>query len=400
MRLTTLALLAFCETAATCFAAVDPVVIRVPEPKAWTGERVSFFVDIRVLGSFGGATTFSLPNVPGTIILSVGNASVSSKEIEDKQWFVQTHEFSLFSQTSGKVVIPDFPLRYGKRKGFSGPATEVEGKVPSLSVEIERPPGSNSIGFLITTESLDVSETWDPKPGAAKVGSVFKRTISQHADQVLGMALPPVPNTTTEGIHVYPSNPVVKDNTERGAFEGSRTETLTYLMEKAGTYKMPAIKFVWWNPKSEQLESKELPAVTFEVAASPQSSKTTASEKHNPWAWVLVLITVCAVILAIRAGVNWIFKFYNAPERVATRRLLKACHHNNAKEAYEAWLTVPRAGTSGELNDAIQELASILYSGRTNHPWDGRKLANAFLGSKRETSSRYQAHPHLPPLNP
>ena len=169
---------------------------------------------------------------------------------------------------------------------------EMEGNVPSLSVEIECPPGSDRIGFLITTESFDVSETWDPKPGPAKVGSVFRRTISQRADQVLGMALPPVPRTAPAGIHVYPSDPIVKDDTERGAFQGTRTETLTYLMEKAGTYSLPAIKFVWWNPKSETLQSHELPAATFDVAPAPQKSQPIESEKRNPGTWIALLLAI------------------------------------------------------------------------------------------------------------
>lgn len=395
-----LSLLTACAFATTCFAAVEPIVVRVPDKKAWTGERVTFYVDIRVSGSFGGATTFSLPEVPGTIILRVGNADVSSKEIDGDEWFVQSHEFSLFSQTTGKVKLPEFPVRYGTRDGFTGPVTEVEGEVPSVEVEIVRPPGTEGMGFLITTDSLAVSETWDPKPGEAKVGSLFKRTIRQEADQVLGMALPPVPHTAPEGIHVYTSDPTVKDNTQRGAFEGERTETLTYLMEKAGSYTLPAIKFVWWNPNEEKLYSKELPSTTFDVAAATMAAKPTESVERNRWPWVLAFLAISAVLLAIRSAVRWISKIYNTPERVSMRRLLKACHHNDAHAAYDAWLRLPEKPSSPELRSAVRQLEEALYSNRTTGHWYGQELAIAFLNAQLETSTFSQAPPTLPPLNP
>ncbi len=102
-------------------AEVAPAAIRVPEAKAWTGQRVPFFVDLHARGSFAGAASFSLPEIPSTVILKVGNPVVSSQEIDGESWFVQAHEFALFSQQSGTLEIPGFEVRFGSRDGFTGP---------------------------------------------------------------------------------------------------------------------------------------------------------------------------------------------------------------------------------------------------------------------------------------
>jgi hypothetical protein len=158
-RTRTLSLIAtilFLATAMSLRAVVDPVAIKVPEAKAYSGQRLPFFVELRSSGSFGGATSFTLPQVPGTVIVKVGNPVVSSEQIEGETWFVQSHEFALFSQRDGNIKVPEFPVHFGTSKGFTGPVTEVDEKVPGFSAEIERPPETDPNRFLITTESLSI----------------------------------------------------------------------------------------------------------------------------------------------------------------------------------------------------------------------------------------------------
>ncbi len=220
-------------------AGIEPVVIRVPEAKAWIGQRLPLYVELRARGSFAGAASFSLPEIPRTVIIKIGNPVVSSQQIDGESWFVQMHEFVLFSQQSGTVEIPAFEVRFGSHDGFTGPVIEQQAQVPGTSIEIQRPPGSESISFLITTESLDLSENWQPEPqrqpGPVKAGAIFKRTIVQRAAQMTGMALTATPTDAPDGVRVYPGQPEVTDKTERGDFLGERRETITYQLQKPGS---------------------------------------------------------------------------------------------------------------------------------------------------------------------
>jgi len=143
-------------------AEVAPVAVRVPEAKAWIGQRVPFFVELRAPGSFSGTASFDLPQLPGTLLMKMGSPVVSSQDLEGRSWFVQTHEFALFSQRPGMLAISAFAVRFAHREGFTGPATDVQAQSPGFKIEIQRPPDSGQVGFLITTESLEVTETWDP----------------------------------------------------------------------------------------------------------------------------------------------------------------------------------------------------------------------------------------------
>lgn len=391
-------------------AGIEPVVIRVPEAKAWIGQRLPLYVELRARGSFAGAASFSLPEIPRTVIMKIGNPVVSLQQIDGESWFVQMHEFALFSQQSGTVEIPAFEVRFGSRDGFTGPVIEQQAQVPGTSIEIQRPPGSESIGFLVTTESLDLSENWEPEPqrqpGPVKAGAIFKRTIVQRAAQMTGMALAATPTDAPDGVRVYPGQPEVTDKTERGDFLGERRETITYQLQRTGSFELPELSYVWWNPKTEQLQSKTLPTVTFEVAAS---GETTAL--HRDWFWLLAALLVTGLGLWQRRRVVMLLTQYwkqlNPPEGVAARKLLRACRRHEAAAAQTAWsqwhsLQDASFLAGPELRTAITEMQRCLFGPATTDTWSGIELARAFDAERTfaKTSDTVRTSSVLPLLNP
>ena len=130
---------------------VEPVEVNVPNPKAWVGQRLPFFVNLYSKGSFSGTASFDLPQIPSALVIKIGDPVVDTQKFDGEEWFVQKHEFALFSQKTGEVEIPSFPVRFSRREGFSGAASDVQARTTSFALEIERPPGSEKIGFLVTT---------------------------------------------------------------------------------------------------------------------------------------------------------------------------------------------------------------------------------------------------------
>lgn len=374
-------------------AEVAPTAISAPEAKAWTGQKLSLIVELRSRGSFAGSASFSIPQVPGSLIIKLDSVVVSSEQIEGEEWFVQTHEFALFSQRTGPLQIPEFPVRFGRRDGFDGPVEELETSIPSIGVEIERPPGSEGIAFLITTESLAVSESWDPQPNETpdpiEIGTIFKRRIVQQADGMTGMALIPAPLEAPDGIRVYPPKAETSDRTERGEFRGERRETLTYLMEKPGTLTLPEIRYTWWNPKQQQLETKTLPAIEIEVAAPPSSADSSGGRQLSPW-WLAAATTLLLGLLwwwqrsrIARSG-RALWQRWHPPARVAERQLIRACHRADPAAAWAAWfqwnLVSPAVPSLNEtLESEITSLQRHLFGPDPGmQAWDATALARAF----------------------
>lgn len=396
-------------TGLTCAVAeVAPVAIDIPDPEAWSGQRIPMHVELRAPGSFSGAAWFDLPQIPGALIMKVGNPLVSSKDLEGSQWAIQRHEFAIFSQKPGTLEIPGFPVRFGVRDGFTGPATELEETVPAAKVEIKRPPGSEDIGFLITTESLSIRESWDPPPGPAMVGDVFKRTIVQSAPQMTGMALAPAPDAAPDGIRVYPPESETNDNFQRGEFLGGRTDTLTYLLRQPGTFTLPALKYVWWNPESETLESKTLPAVTFEVAPPPARPADTGGAPATRWLWLLIPAILAGAAFwkrrTIRDATRRLRIRLNPPDRVAARALLRACRTNDALSASAAWNSWrnlhPNRELPDELRREIHHLEKQCFGKTPPTAWTGSALAKQFRMLSKPPAKQRTTDSALPALNP
>lgn len=392
-------------------ADVKLVTVEPPDKQIWAGEKASFIVKLRGKGSFVGASAFSIPQIPRSVILKLGNPVVSSEEIDGDSWFVQTHEFAVFSQVDGRVEVPSFEVRFSVRDGFTGPARDHSEQVPAFAIRVRRPPGSDPDLFLVTTDSIAVDEQWEPSPKEVQPGAVFRRSITQRADQVSGMALAPAPTTAPQGVRVHVQAPEISDATERGDFTGNRTDRLTYVFEQPGTYALPAIKYVWWNPRREEYGSKLLPAVTFQVAAVPENASDLPTPVARVRAWWLLIAGLGAVGVLYRqrrriARVgNALWQRIDPPDRRIARTLLRACRQNDAVAAQHAWSQWRAARPSSEtipaeLTVAANDLQRLRYGPKGGGPWDGRPLAIAFSKSRAAGHWRPPLRSALPPLNP
>lgn len=393
-------------------AEVEPARIQIKEQTWWVGQQVPFTVQLRAPGSFSGAAMFSLPEIPRVVIIKTGSPVVSSEEIEGKTWFVQTHDFALFSQQSGTVTIPEFTVRFSHKDGFTGPVHDQSAQVPAAQVKIERPPGNLARDFLVTTNSYKLTERWDPQPGATEQGAVFQRTITQQADQVTGMALAPPPEGVPAGVRLYLGQPTVSDKTERGDFIGTRVDTLTYQLQEAGTWTLPAIRYQWWDPEKKAFGSQTLPAVTFQVKAMKTAEVEAPVVQSNNivYIWGAVVLLVLALIFWQRGRIKRLSarlkQRWNPPTRVAARKLLAGCLKNDARvveAAWQEWQNCQERALvlSPELQSALRELQRTLYGASPAREWQGTKLAQAFREFLHTTQgSETERRRELPALNP
>lgn len=402
--------------ASAAWADVEPVVVKADQKEIWVGQRVAFSIELRSSGSFSGAASFDLPELPGAMVIKIGSPVVGSQQLEGESWFTQTHEFALFSQRAGTLKVPSFTVRFAERENFTGPVVDVLEKCPAFQIKIQRPPGSEQIEFLVTTDSLQLEEVWEPTPGAAEVGAVFKRTITQRAENLPGMALAPAADEAPDGVRVYPGQASTNDKLERGDFLGERRETVTYMVQKPGTVTLPELKYVWWNPQTKALESKTLPSVTFEVTALPVNQTEATEDAGRAWSWPILIFATLAFVAATMVILQWPTiegwirrrrERLNPPERMAARKLLRACHKHDAAEASAAWLQWsqlqgPQFVAEADLNAAVIGMQKVIFGSAAGMQWNGDKFAMAFNTQQhlQQTGRRILQDTSLPSLNP
>ncbi|WP_168565597.1 BatD family protein [Crateriforma spongiae] len=403
----------------------ESVVVHVqtdaPEPKAWVGQRLPFFVKLKAPGPFVGAAGFSVPSIPRALIVKVGTPVVSSETGDDDQdWTVQTHEFALFSQATGTVSIPDIQVRFSCRSGYTGPVSDHVETSPGIDVQIQTPDNYDPDVFVVSTHRLEVNQSWEPPPGDIRQGDLIRRTIQQSADDVAAMALAPPILTAPDNVRVYPDDPAVDDDMQRGAFTGRRTDVITYVPRESGTVTFPAAKYVWWDPTKNQYDWTTLPAVTYNVAAV--ASATTGGDAVSDessggafprwWALGLMIAVVllgCIAVLKRRTLKSRLQQFWSRlypPDRVAVGRLRRACRNNDPVAAEAAWQqwqnSLPGPPTfTPALQSAVTDLHRHRYGNGDDATWDGTQLSRSvteyLAATKDDAEGSVDA---LPPLNP
>jgi hypothetical protein len=394
-----------------CQAEEPQVSVKLPKADGWTGERIPILVELAILGSFAGAPSFDVPEVPGSLLIKVGNPVVSSRDINNETWFVQTHEFNLFSQSTGQVTVPAFPVRFARRSGFTSPIEELVVEVPAVQVNIKSPPGPKTQSFVVTTTHLRVEERWSPQPGDVQVGDTLKRTITQQAESVPGMALATASQNAPNGVRVYVRPAELKDRTERGVFIGERSDEITYLIQQPGRHELPALAYHWWNPELERLESVLLPAMVLSIPAGEERGNEDGSAPDwQTWVWPVLIGALALLLTGLRRPVQrWTRRFpfaLSTPQDVAYRQLIQACQNNEPGAAYAAvyrlrFLEDCEVWSSAEMRIALAELEQRLFGATPPAAWNGSRLRLALRASRKRPARRSVSEAQrLPPLNP
>ena len=412
----------------------------------WVGQQVAFHVDLLSPTMFSGTPTFDIPKVPGAVLMKVEERpTLSTEEIDDVTYSIQRHAFVLFPQRPGTLVIPAFQARFAVAPAYGKPPVAQQVMLDPLKVEVKMPPGAEGLSMLISTTDLTVEDRWSPALSDdhtmhLKVGDALTRTLTRRATNVTGMVFPPIPFTfdSNDGLGVYPKPPDVQDTTQRGDFTGQRIDTVTYICETVGTYRLPALSMPWFDIDDEQLKHVELPAVTLEVAENPQLAVdapmpqvSQSQPTANVWWWIVGLV----VVIAIAA---WLCQRFYRPlvtrlnmwrrrraEREAAyfARLKTACHSGNPAMAYEAlrhWIDCLHDGDEvitidqfvddaedTDLRDQVEHLEQQLFAlpETPDEQWSGQALYQCLAAVRkqiyqRNLHSHLQSQQALPPLNP
>jgi hypothetical protein len=300
-----------CFVCAPCAWALATAKVRTTlETKGavWVGQHVTLAIELMSPGFFSGSPTFYLPQVPQVLLLQPNDRPVlGSETIDGASYTIQRHEFAIFAQHPGNVIIPSFQVRFSTRVGTAQPAEHLV-STDAVSFEVKLPPGAEGLATLISARDLKATETWQPRSTKAKEGDAFTRTLTFSAPDVPSMAFPPFPTTEIPGIGVYAKDPRLVDQSERGVMRGERQDIITYVCQRPGRFVLPAARFTWWDLNRQQLRTVDFPARTFEVAANPAFSpppNATISEKGWKWPPHLRELIVATAAVAILAGFAW-----------------------------------------------------------------------------------------------
>jgi len=405
--------IAFLCSSAISFAA-DTVSTEISQEKVWTGQTVSISVTLYAPGPFSGAASFDIPELPLTIITSTGSPVVGSENIDGDTFFTQLHTFQVFTQQTGMVTIPSFPVRFEWKDFTASEATSINGKTTEQKFECSRPPGTDGMGIVVAAEQFRVEQSWTPDDVESfQPGDLIQRRVEINAVGTTAMMLPQADVVEYEGLRIYCADPEVLDKTQRGEISAQRADTLKYQFESTGTFQLPDLVFTWWDVGAEELRKETVPGRTAIVSGVSAIESTDSEQMVPTQRSYRGLITFLGIAVAgwllrgrIRSGLHHLRSRGQTPEALVT----KACRSNDPHAAYSAlleWHRIRRiaAGDTGSsaLDRETQKLAQQLFaSPPEDGGWNGEPLKTAFLQGQSESARRRNpsSMSELPALNP
>ncbi|MFV0276753.1 MAG: hypothetical protein ACK5HY_06155 [Parahaliea sp.] len=268
----------------------------------WVGQRIILAVELLAPGYFTSAANFDLPDPQGVVLMPpTGHPVVDSTTLDGTFYTIQRHELSAWAMREGEQSIPPIHARFTfKRNPLDRETVSAAVVTDAVAIAVSRPPGTGSLGNLISARGLTVEESWEPSPGDEPVtaGSAFQRRIRFSAPDVPGMLFPPFPAGEIDGLGIYRQQSL-RDHSDRGSLTGVRSETLTYLCKRPGQYHIPAARFRWFDIDAGIVRTVELPGHTLNVIANPAMASATGEGADAPGSQRRSLALVALVLLAV-----------------------------------------------------------------------------------------------------
>ncbi|MBL4584919.1 MAG: protein BatD [Pseudomonadales bacterium] len=217
------------------------------------------------------------PKLDQAIIHSLGNQLVYETVRNGIRYQVHEWNYALFPQQAGTLVIPAPVLSatISDRSSMYGRSVSIT--TENQSVSVQAIPASYPSVAWVATPALSASQLWEPTQTQLMVGDSITRTVEFNIEDNEIALIADLNHESVSGIKTYPDKPQVQNRSTNKGIQGQRIDKIAYVMTQAGTFTLPDVEISWWNTKTNQLQTTQLPGKTFSVAdaAIPESSSPT-----------------------------------------------------------------------------------------------------------------------------
>ncbi|SLN41999.1 hypothetical protein TRL7639_02157 [Falsiruegeria litorea R37] len=246
------------------------------------------------------------------------------------------------------------------------------------------------------------------------VGDAITRVVTARIDGTTPVLIPPlVTAIETPALRAYPKEPRVASTEERGVLSGTRSETVTYLVQSDGTAELPEIKIEWYDTETQTVQTASVDAVSLTLAPAPPPPPDYGKIALRS-GFVLVALGLFGLFLRrmgprLAAARNRIRARLRATETATARTVRRAIVDQDLNATYaalETWSSYAAVLDTSDwidMKNALVSVGSDTYSDsptRPNSSW--RILAQNFDELRKINRNKYLAlktQENLPKLN-
>ncbi|MEK1907569.1 MAG: hypothetical protein AAAB13_17460 [Pseudomonas sp.] len=239
----------------------------VPDTTVMVGGTLRLQVDVLVETWFTAAPQLPDLQIPGAVVTPPGGEAEKLNESRDgKTFFGLRYSYLISPSQVQEYRIPALPIQ-----ATLGPGnTTVVVLSQPLSFRAQQPPGFAANQTVLVAENVTFTQQIAYSATPLKVGDSITRTLKLEAAGAQSMLLPAPALEDIDGLKRYPRAPLVSniDNGRGTVSGGQRSDSVVYIVEQAGHYRLPAIELKYWNSQTNQAQTVSVPAVDFAATAN------------------------------------------------------------------------------------------------------------------------------------
>ncbi|MGY0614753.1 BatD family protein [Vibrio sp. FJH11] len=334
-------------------------------PNFSVNEQIILSIEVATPRWFTGGTRIGTIEIPDVITKQRNQLATNFTERKGGQtWSRQRWEVTLYPQTSGDFVIP--PVAVGVQVS-SPDGNNVSGTLYTQPIKFS---ASLPSGLLsdntpwFTATNVDVKQEWESSSESLKVGDAVTRKITITAQDSLSVLLPDLlKGESNSRYQAYAQPHRLSDTQTRGDYQSTRTEESVYVIQQGGELNFPDLEFLWWNSKTQQLESVLVEGKAF------QAKHTLKSFIKAYYAWVLGLIAAVLMSGILFFTIKRYYRNRPTPPWLTFHRLLKSKRWGEARAALYQQLRVNTAKLEmkeANVDEAWQKRSVRLQQGEQN----------------------------------
>ena len=276
-----------------------------PTEGAVARQKLALVVEIATDSWFSGGTRLTLPEVPGLVIMQTEQfASNASETRNSRTWVVQRWTLDIYPQRAGEFTIPPISAKVRVNADESG---DVDGVLqsPATRFSASLPPGMEADQVWVAAPAFTASQNFDRELQGLRVGDAIERELRFEASDVMAMMLPEFTPGKQPGLGIYPSPPELENTSNRGTVRALRKQRVSYVVEQAGEYRLPAREFFWWDTTRKELQIVRLEEVILKAGSATGEGKATVDPARRR-----MLLTLGGGLLVLVAAILLTWKFF------------------------------------------------------------------------------------------
>ncbi|WP_238531931.1 hypothetical protein [Achromobacter arsenitoxydans] len=358
--------------------AQDAPVLRVTASapaEGQTGATIKLQLEVMTSTWFTQPPQLPKLDLPGvTVTPPSGHGELVRDEQNGQSLNGLRYTYLLSVESAGALHIP--ALSVTAQLGPAGAPVTAESAPLTLQIK-----GAARLGNVVGDLSVTQSFTLTPDPLVQ--GGRITRSVTQRADGVQPMLLPPAPLGDVPHFKRYPREPEVVTLTDgRGGFVGAqRIDQADYVAQESGSFALPPLTLHWTDARSGSPKNQTLPGRQVDVAAAqtappPFSLQADLAALRHGLRWAIPGWAMPAVIGLAAAGLAlWLGRAYwqrlaralgAVARRARTRWLVSEPRYWRAwqREAHAApavlsdcYRWIRRSSGAAALRDAVAPLA-------------------------------------------